>query len=490
MAEGKQVSRVLLMMLMVWACRGRPEPFASMPSPTPSPAPARFPSPTSIFTPSTPEVELQRHRPLPPTWTPTPTPAPLPVEQACEEPEGLVGKLAYIHEGDLWIRELPAGSSIRLTHGGLMRMPRWSPSGRWLAAVHGEAEVQIFDTGGKLVQSLSGVSFRWSPVADLLAVRTAEGALLRVAPGEAPQILLEPGAGIQELAWSPDGRWIAYSGLRILEGEKDVYTGQPGARYAFLGRVRAAGGRPEELLNAGRPSEFGLILAGWSPDGHALLYWVDPMFSASLLADGVPLWALPVRGGPARALTMEPMLLYEDFLAPSPKGDDRIAVVVGGYRGAWTSKQLHLLSVRTRESQVLFSGPYAVSSPAWSADGTRIAFIAMPDRGDLAGGEEARRGLLQRRLFVVDVDGGSSGPRWEQLTDDPAYRDEYPRWLGEWIIFIRLDRWDRISLWAIPASGGSPCWILERIDAPLTWFGYYGHLDWGNYLDVWRPPAP
>jgi len=54
-------------------------------------------------------------------------------------------------------------------------------------------------------------------------------------------------------------------------------------------------------------------------------------------------------------------------------------------------------------------------------------------------------------------------------------------------VFTRLDRWDRASLWAIPASGGSPCWILERIDTALGWFGYYGHLDWENYLDVWRP---
>jgi hypothetical protein len=110
----------------------------------------------------------------------------------------------------------------------------------------------------------------------------------------------------------------------------------------------------------------------------------------------------------------------------------------------------------------------------------------MPDRGDLVGGEDARQALLQRRLFVVDV---ADEPHWRQLTEDPAYRDEYPRWAGEWILFVRLDRWDRSSLWAIPAAGGTPCGVLEALDPRGDWFGYYGHLDWGSYLDVWSPPT-
>jgi dipeptidyl aminopeptidase/acylaminoacyl peptidase len=470
---------ILLVTLITWACRGR----AETPPPSPSPSPSVPHTPAAV---ASPEPELQRHRAPTPTATSTPTPPPLPAGWACRGTEGPAGRLAFVRDGDLWIRELPEGAPLRLTAGGGMRMPRWSPSGRWLAALAQESEIQIFDAQGRLLQRLPGTDFRWSPKEDRLAVRTADGALMGLSPGGTPRTLLPAGTGVSRIAWSPDGRWIAYSGLRVLEGEKDLYTGQPGARYAFLGRVRAEGGPPQELLHAGRPSAYGLLLAGWTPDGQALLYWVDPMFSGSILADGVPLRLLPARGGPSRSLTVEPMLAYEDFLAPSPTGGDRIAVVVGGYRGAWTNKRLHLLSARTGEGQALSPPLLAVSSPAWSADGTRIAFVAMPDRGDLMGGEDARQGLLQRRLFVVDV---ADEPQWRQLTDDPAYRDEYPRWAGEWILFVRLDRWDRASLWAIPAAGGIPCGVVEALDPRGDWFGYYGHLDWGNFLDVWSPPA-
>jgi Tol biopolymer transport system component len=41
-----------------------------------------------------------------------------------------LGKLAYLQEGDIWVKDLPDGHARQLTTGGHSREPRWSPSGR------------------------------------------------------------------------------------------------------------------------------------------------------------------------------------------------------------------------------------------------------------------------------------------------------------------------------------------------------------------------
>lgn len=59
------------------------------------------------------------------------SPAPTPSADAPSQPS--LGKLAYVQDGDIWVKDLPAGEARRLTHDGSNWRPRWSPSGEWLA---------------------------------------------------------------------------------------------------------------------------------------------------------------------------------------------------------------------------------------------------------------------------------------------------------------------------------------------------------------------
>ena len=140
----------------------------------------------------------------------------------------------------------------------------------------------------------------------------------------------------------------------------------------------------------------------------------------------------------------------------------------------------------------LTSPDLAASSPAWSADGQRIAYVAMPDRGDLGGGNEAQAGLMQRRLWVVNADGSNV----QQLTDDPAYRDEYPLWStdGNYVLFVRVDAQDRASLWLVRSEGDTPRRVVDELSqgpGQPKYFGrwrttvipYYGHMDWSVLFD-------
>jgi hypothetical protein len=291
--------------------------------------------------------------------TPTPTPS--------------LGKLAYVQSDDVWIKALPDGKPQRLTADGRNREPRWSPSSGWLAFRKGDYQVWVMRADGSAARPLNeGAAvgaFAWAPRADRLAYITGTGALVAVnAGGSNRQELVvqgsgEPYTGVVNMAWSPDEEWLAYEWVDVLQKE------QPAGRYAGLWRIRADGSEATELLNAGAPATYELILAGWSPDGSGILFWEDPQFSRSLLADGVPLLALPADGGVPVQLA-ETVLAYPDFVVPGPTGTAWLAVIVGGYRGAWTNKVLHVVLTSTGEDVALTSPDLAASSPAWSPGGT------------------------------------------------------------------------------------------------------------------------
>ncbi len=111
-------------------------------------------------------------------------------------------------------------------------------------------------------------------------------------------------------AWSPDGKWIAFSSNR--EGRYDVYV------------MPAAGGTPRRITF--HPSDD--YVCDWSPDGAEVLF-------ESLRAGEVPnLYCVSVAGGNVRRLTFEP--LGARFGRYSPDG---ATVVYGtGNRQWWQAR--------------------------------------------------------------------------------------------------------------------------------------------------------
>lgn len=83
--------------------------------------------------------------------------------------------------------------------------------------------------------------------------------------------------------------------------------------------------------------------------------------------------------------------------------------------------------------------------PAWSRDGTRLAYSSTQ------GGS--------RDLWIRDMTTGSE----RRLTDDVA-QDTWPAWSprGDWIAFAS-DRGGTFDIWAVPTSGGEPVLIAGRV---------------------------
>jgi dipeptidyl aminopeptidase/acylaminoacyl peptidase len=78
----------------------------------------------------------------------------------------------------------------------------------------------------------------------------------------------------------------------------------------------------------------------------------------------------------------------------------RIAYVVSypDYKGDKTERKLALYDLAAGESRLLVTARKGVGSPAWSPDGSRLAFLALEGSGDKA----------QEQVFVLDMRGGDA----------------------------------------------------------------------------------
>ncbi len=201
---------------------------------------------------------------------------------------------------------------------------------------------------------------------------------------------------------------------------------------------------------------------------------------------------MPAAGGEPHSLGVT-TLLQDDFLRLSPAGD-RLVAADGEGRESWGNKRIAVVDRTSGAVRHLTGEDTAAICPFWSPDGTRIAFVSLPEgleQTDESGPERVFLG--QRRIWVADADG--SGPP-VRLTGDSRYRDEEPIWLadGRHILFARIERGGasgRKSLWLMDEHGGGAAEIAGPLQVNDTfegeyWFGYYGTIDWRAVMDYHR----
>jgi Tol biopolymer transport system component len=412
---------------------------------------------------------------------------------------GPLGTVAFTQPDGLWIRHLPDGPHKRLVSGTKIASPRFSPSGQWITCLQDDALHVVSIDGGQNVKSGDvdrenvQPGGQWWTGRDALLVNSASGLEIFTAAGGFRQASREIKGASLPVLFSPDGKQMVYG------NELEVGRG-PGGEPMRSGRLcRLALETPDsqpEVLVSNYLS--GQVLCAWSRAGEYVIFWDDPDFSASAVADGLELYRVSAAGGSRQSMGVFTPV-HDDMVSLSP-AQDKLALVAGGGRNQWEEKRIAVVNLAgafTRGAAIsyLTDESTAAACPSWSPAGERIAFSAAPGPGTrqahIGGGEPARRLLAKRRIWTADAS-GMSAPT--PLTSDARYRDEEPMWSadGKHILFCRIDRANNKTLWLMAADGGNAAQVAELYTDPGllgvdgAWFGYYGYIDWRNMVDWFR----
>jgi hypothetical protein len=309
------------------------------------------------------------------------------------------------------------------------------------------ADGRFTSAGGLLTtgKRLSTATVAWSREGATAAYQTASGAVVLWRPHARPRVILSAAWGATSLAWGPGGR------LALGRSVCKAPCGIPRHQEVWVWRAGRLARVAGALSGVQRP-----IVRGFDSQGR-VLWWSDLEASASIAADGLPLYA--------DRRKIATTLPYADYVASCSTG---LVVAAGTDRYATHGKGL-LLNGRDL-----------------SRDATR-SWVEPACRGDQVVAAASRN-------TVPDRIGNEHRSIWQllpnrrQLTHPPAgATDEDPQVLADGsIVFVRTrKRVTRLHLY----GRGTLMLLREGKLTRLADVGrtdnYYGHYDWARQIAVW-----
>jgi TolB protein len=281
------------------------------------------------------------------------------------------------------------------------------PDGIYVIRVDGRGERPL--RRGSVAAGAVGLA--WSPDGRKLAFSNwSTGIWVMNADGSGLMRLLAPAEisakGLGEPSWSPLGRRIAFTALRD-KGRWDIWV------------VNADGTNAHRLLRAPRP---GLYQVDWSPFGNR--------FALTELGWFLRVYVMKTNGTHLRAIN--PGSMFEAAMPHwSPQGY-KIAFMgwpagpsMSDAESLMQEAEVWVLDVNQDHAQRLTHNTVIDSNPAWSPDGSRIVFLRGHELRTLFVGapEKSSRG----EIYVMNADGtgvtrlthngvGEGSPAWQPVS--------------------------------------------------------------------------
>jgi len=383
------------------------------------------------------------------------------------------------------VRQLAGGEAVTVAPdvAGSQRWPRWSPDGTSLSFQAAGTVYQVPPLGGAVRPLVEGHDaepagdFSWSPDGSRQAYTRAGAIHVRGTAGGDPVELVRD-ATAHSLAWSPDGRWIAYvSGNREFVFDETLFAN---IAPSTLMLVASTGGTPIALTDgrslaaspAWHDNESLVHIAGGGATRDAFAVRIGrrgrPAGNPERLTTGLRLhsiardpesgglvyvlldhvanvWAvpLPAPGGPAASIR---------DAVPVTEGDQVVEDMDVLPGGGWLvfdsnrggSQDIWLQGGVASAPIPLTSDPGDEFGPAWSPNGREVAYYAV------------REGI--RHLFVMRA----TGQGVVQVTAD-SLQDQQPKWSpdGQSLVFYRRDGAGRDRLF-VTTRGTDSTWSTPR----------------------------
>ena len=241
-------------------------------------------------------------------------------------------------------------------------------------------------------------------------------------------------------AWSPDGRKIAFSGFQ------HCVFGVPGRCTSEIFLMNADGSGVTRLTN--RP-DSGSYSPTWSPDGRRIAFQSTAFGFPGFSIQAVDIYAMDADGSNQVRLTADPAF----DLAPAWSPD--------GSRIAFSSRrdgdeELYVMNADGSNPQRLSHNPGLDQQPTWSPDGTRIAFTSDRDADPAIDG---------RDIYAMNAADGQGVVR---LTNDPAY-DAGPAWSPDGLRIAFASGRDGSGLFIMNADGSGVVRIRAGFAGPPSW---------------------
>jgi len=300
-----------------------------------------------------------------------------------------------------------------------------------------------------MVAAVAAVTLACRPQAGLGSVTYRRGAMRHVLDLSTCRERIRPAAatgGPRPLV-SPNGRLRV--AVRISGGKETIRVGA---------RSVLSLPRWSPTLQNGSPGP--IMLLGWSGDSRWIFYAIDPMNSASIVADGVQVRAVSLAG---TVRSLAPALANDDYRAWCA---GRLVLTAGGDRIATHHKRLVTAAPPSWTAKTLVSAP----TRAWSS------LACAPDQRSLVVQSQADAGSdmssvwAHWSLWRVGLDGSQ-----RRLTSPPpGYSDDSPRFSrdGRTLFFVR----SRKGVGALYALRGGR--LLGPFASLGFQLGYYGHHAW------------